>query len=316
MKKALSLVFAIAVLLSLALPAAATGWEIPYVTDEVGVLSRNTVSTVNEANDRLYDKYGTYLVVVFIDYFGAMDPAEYTVSLFNEWGISSDAALLVAAVGEGIGGISLGANIDNRANEKDMADLLDKYFWPDFDKGNYDKAVTKLMSAMETWFTRKFGGSSSGSSSGSTAAWLAGLGIMGVILGFVFRNFIVILVLVLIIALVIRSDRRRYRGYYVSMGMPIPRYYPWYVFQTRHPYHRYRPPAPPRPTQPSRPSGTFRPTNGHSSSFSGRTSRPSRPSSPRPPSSRPSSSCPSSSRGGGSFRGGSGRSGGGFSGRR
>lgn len=314
MKKALSLFFIAMLLLSLTVSAIAMGEEHPYVTDGAGVLSRDTIEKVNEINDRLYERYGTYVVVVFLDYFGSTDPAEYTVGLFNAWGIDDNAALLVAAVREKNGGISLGSAIDNRSNEDDMTELLEDHFWPDFDDGNYDHAVTKLMGAMEDWFEDELGGGSSGSGgSGSSSGWLAGLGILGVFLGFVFRNIIIILVFVVVIAAVIWSDRRRYRGYYRSIGGPIPRYYPWYIFTPSRPYHRYRPPRPARPAppprsaRPSRPPsrpGSFRSSGGHSSSFSGRSSRPS---SSRPPSSRPS---------GGSFRSGGGRSGGGFSGRR
>lgn len=305
MKKILSAIIAVTMLLTLTLTASAleAGEEHPYVTDDARVLSQSTVDAVNEANTRLYDEYGTYLVVVLIDYFGETDPDEYTVGLFNSWGISDEAALLVASVKEKKGGITLGSAIESGSNERDMGEMLDKYFWPDFDDGNYDRAVTRLMGAMEDWLTAQFGGQASGSSDSS--GWLAGLGIFGAILGFIFRNIFIILLFVLIIVLIVRADRRRYRGYYTGVGLPIPRYYPWYIFVRSHPYHRYRPPTPPRQSGPVNFGGFSGPrSSGPRPSSTHRTSS-TRPSAPRP--SHPSGS---------SFRGGGGRSGGGFSGRR
>ncbi len=304
-----------------------------YVTDETASLSRSTVDEVVSINETLEENYNAHIVVVFIDYFGDAYADEYAVSLYNEWSLSPRGMLLCVSPKEGRGGLTVGSEIDDAFTADDMNDYLDKYFWDDFDKGKYDKAVLKLVEKLADWYEDYYGPvnsggavpspgpSQGGGSSGSGSAFLSGLGVIGVVLGFIFRNFIIILVFVLLIVLVILSDRRRYRGYYTSMGMPAPRYRPWYMFSNR-PYRHYRAPRPPRnppPPPPPRPHG-----GGGGYHRDPPPSRSSSRPSPRPPRSGGGHSGGSfggrsgGGRSGGSFGGhsGGGRSGGSFGGRR
>lgn len=311
MKKIICLILALLLPASLALTALALEQDGSfYVTDETGYLSRDTVEQVISVGEELEEKYQGYIAVAFIDYFGDTYADEYTVSLFNSWSLSDNAMLLCVSPKEGRGGMTVGSSLTDVFTEKDINSYLDKYFWKEFDKGNYDKAVTTLVDKLADWYRGYYGPMSSGApqSGGGSASLFAGLGILGVILGFIFRNITVILICVLIIVLIIQSDRRRYRGYYTSMGMPIPRYRPWYVFSSR-PYKRYRAPRPPRDPPPP-PGGGYR------------FDPPSRRPSPRPPSHHSTGGHSTGSfggrSGGGSFGGhsGGGRSGGSFGGRR
>ena len=307
MKKTVSLTLTLLLALCLAVPALAlTQSEDFYVTDETGVLSRETVEHVLEVNyDLEVSCGGAQIVVVFVNYFGDTYADEYAVSLFNDWQLSDRAMLLAVSPREGRGGITVGTALDGRFTSRDMEDYLDRWFWDDFDDGKYDRAVTTLVDKLADWFYDEYDVAPPSQGASSTSGVLAGLGIFGAILGFIFRNLFIILLFVLILVIIIHSDRRRYRGYYTAMGMPIPRYYPWYIFSTL-PYRRWNPPPrdPPGPRGPRGPGGFGgggpRSSGGprRSGSFGGRSGR---------PGSRPS----------GGFRpSGGGRSGGSFGGRR
>lgn len=320
MKKAFSLLLALLLTLCAAFPALALEpSEAFYVTDETGLLSQDTVDEVVRVNETLEANYQAHIVVVFVNYFGDTYADEYAVSLYNQWSLSPRGMLLVVSPREGRGGMTVGTEIDSLFTSDDMNRYLDKYFWDDFDDGKYDRAVTKLVGKLADWYEDTYGKVSGGAvpapeygSSGASGA-VTGVSLLGLALGFVFRNIFVILFFVIVLVIVFGNDRRRYRGYYMSMGMPIPRYYPWYIFSTR-PYRRWRGPPPPppppgggfgggggyRPRPSSRPS--YRPPSGggHSGgSFGGRSGR-------------------GGGFGGGSFGGhsGGGRSGGSFGGRR
>lgn len=299
--------------LCLAVPALAlTQGESFYVTDETGSLSQDTVDEVVRINEALEENYQAHVVVAFVNYFGDVYADEYAVSLFNQWSLSPRGMLLVVSPKEGRGGLTAGTEIADDFTSDDMDRYLDRYFWDDFDKGKYDKAVTTLVGKLSGWYEDYYGPVSGGGQAqtgGSSASGvLAGLGFLGVILGFILRNIFIILIFAAIIVLIVLADRRRYRGYYMSIGMPVPRYYPWYMFTAR-PYRAYRRPRPTPPPPPPRGGGYRPPTRP--------ASRPSRPS-------RPSGGGHSGGgfggRGGssGGFGGhsGGGRSGGGFGGRR
>lgn len=281
LKKALSLALLLILCLCLAVPALAlTQGDSFYVTDETGSLSQDTVDQVVRINGELEENYEAHIVVAFVDYFGDRYADEYAVSLFNEWSLSPRGMLLVVSPKEGRGGMTVGSEITDVFTSDDMNSYLDRYFWDDFDKGKYDKAVTRLVEKLSDWYEDYYGPVSGGSQAapgGSSASGaLAGLGILGVILGFILRNIFVILLFVVILVLIVLADRRRYRSYYMSIGMPIPRYYPWYMFTSR-PYRAYRRPRPPRPPAPPR-GGGYRPPTRPASRPAPRPSRPSRPS--------------------------------------
>ncbi len=293
MKKTVSLLLTLLLALGLAVPALAlTQSEDFYVTDETGSLSQETVEHVLEVNDDLEESCGgAQIVVVFVNWFGDIGADEYAVGLFNDWQLSDRAMLLAVSPKEGRGGITVGMALDGRFTPGDSNSYLDRYFWDDFDDGKYDRAVTNLVDELADWFYDEYDVAPPSQGASSSSGVLAGLGIFGTVLGFLFRNLFIILIFAAIIAVVILADRRRYRGYYTSLGMPIPRYYPWYMFTSR-PYRRYNPPPRPRPGpgpgphgptptshRPSRPSAPAR-RSGSAGSFGGRSSAPSRPSRP------------------------------------
>jgi uncharacterized protein len=73
---------------------------------------------------------------------------EYALQLFNDWGVGdaekNNGMLLLLATMEGKAWLTQGAGIKNDFTDTYINELLDEYFWKDFDKGNFDAAVNKL----------------------------------------------------------------------------------------------------------------------------------------------------------------------------
>lgn len=305
-----------------------------YVTDLTNSLSQETVDEIISLNIALENQCGgAQFVVVFVDYFGSTYADEYAVKLFNDWQISSNGMLLVVSPYEGRGGITVGENIESAFPDSTKNSYLNRYFWDDFDAGKYDKAVTKLAEKIGDWYEKQYGvtlssdtssGTTGTASSGSTGSSLstlgAGAGLIALIVGFVSRNFFLIVFAVIVLWIIISNDRQRYIAYYRFMRLPMPPYRPWFLFYG--PHRNWRGPGGPggpgsggggRRTYYRSPGSFYRGSGSRPGSggfggfggfgggsggggFGGRSG--------------------GSFGGGGSFHGGGGRSGGGFGGRR
>lgn len=305
MKKKIFTLF-ITVLLLLTLSSGALALDTSanfYVNDQTGVLSSDVIEAVVNTNIELQNQCGGQIVIVFIDYFGSTYADEYAVSLFNEWQISGNGMLLVVSPYEKRGGITVGSEIEPIFPDSTKNDYLNKYFWDYFDAGKYDKAVNSLMKQLVKWYNKQYGinVSYSGSSSGFSGGFSIG-NIFIWILAFILNNLYLIIIILVLLAM-IRADRRRYRLYYMGLGLPVPRYYPWFLFFG--PHH-----GPRGPRGPGGPGGGPRGGSGggfggfggggfggsSGGGFGGRSG--------------------GGGFGGGSFGGGGGHSGGGFGGRR
>lgn len=174
-KKAVSLFFVL--LLALALPlqslALVSQSESFYVCDDAGVLSPETEQSILSLNARLESQCrGAQLVVVSVEYTDGLHADEYAYSLMNDWGVGdgteNNGMLLLFATRENKGWLAVGAGI---VSSFDADDALDRYFWNDYDRGNYDEAVRKLSSALGSWYEKYYGVSQSVSQPASGTAY-------------------------------------------------------------------------------------------------------------------------------------------------
>ena len=263
MKKTLSAIIAVTMLLTLTLTASALeageGADF-YVYDETGLLSDATKAEIYDLNGRLEDQYGAQLVIVFLNYFGSTDPDELAVSLFNDWGVSDRGMMMVVSVKEQTGSMTVGDEITSRFTASDTDTYFEKYFVDDFYDGKYDNAVINMATQLALWYDGEYGGSTAEAPPAYTEPDDTAPGFFSTVFGFIMRNIVVILLVCAVI----------------------------FIIVPRHPYRRYRPPAPPRPAPPR--NGGFGGFGGFGPGPSSSRPSSSRPSSPRPSSSRPSSS--------------------------
>lgn len=163
-KRFLSLISAFVLLLALAVPAHAVVSQSSgfYCADYANVLSADTEQMIIDYNGALEQQCrGAQLVVVTVDYLDGMYCDEYAYQLFNDWGVGSgqynNGMLLLLAVEESKAWLAYGLGLNSEISSDDVNNLMEKYFWDDFDAGEYDKAVTKLFKALLKWYDDLYG---------------------------------------------------------------------------------------------------------------------------------------------------------------
>lgn len=285
-----------------------------YVADYADVLSNSTKNEIIQANAGLERRCsGAQIVVVTVPDMDGMYSDEYAVQVMNEWGVGdateNNGMVLAFATDENKGWLATGAGIGSAFTDAMAEEYLDDYFWDYYDAGDYDEAVSELFSELVSWYNEEYNVS---------APQTPGIGNIepapepeymeppvqhepvGLRIYQTVRLILTIVVLVLIIfAVILTSSRRRYRAYYIHMGMPIPPFHFWHMWCGPHrhwhdPHHHHWRHGPRGPRGPHGP--------GPGGPHHGPGPRPG--SGPRPGGSRPGGF-------GGSGRGGMGHGGGG-----
>lgn len=132
-----------------------------YAADYANVLSNATEEMIINYNGALETQcQGAQIVVVTVDYLDGMYSDEYAYQLFNDWGVGSseynNGMLLLLATQENKAWLAYGMGLNSLIDGDDVDKLLEDYFWKDFDRGNYDKAVTQLFEALLEWYDDKY----------------------------------------------------------------------------------------------------------------------------------------------------------------
>lgn len=176
-KRFLSLISAFVLLLALAVPAHAVVSQSSgfYCADYANVLSADTEQMIIDYNGALEQQCrGAQLVVVTVDYLDGMYCDEYAYQLFNDCGVGSgqynNGMLLLLAVEESKAWLAYGLGLNSEISSDDVDNLMEKYFWDDFDAGEYDKAVTKLFKALLKWYDDLYGSNVSNAAKTSSSS--------------------------------------------------------------------------------------------------------------------------------------------------
>ena len=293
-KKLLVLALALTLLVTsahAAIPARPT--DSTTVGDFAGVLSASTIQSIEQSNAALFDVTGGEFAIVSVQFMDGMDGERYALQLFNDWGIGSDernnGALLVFATADYTADgylkawLTTGSGIDKALTPARVNQLLENYFYDDFDAGNYDAAVLALYGQVYSWYESHYAADFTAAQHSGAAPQAGGNFApapqpqQGS--SFDLGNLIFFLVLLLVVISLLDSRRyRRYRRRYMGPGLPTAPYMYRPLFWGRsytrtyyhhHPYHRPHGGffgGPPRPGN-RPPSG-----GGGFGSFSGRPS--------------------------------------------
>lgn len=273
------------------------GYNGYYVRDLAGVLSDNTINTIEKDNQRREDDQAHVYVAVYQSADG-WDLRDAAIDLANQASLTQNDIMLLLSIAEESYYAVKGDSLSEYLSDDALGEALDDYLESDFDKGNYDRGVSRVVERLLS-LTRNYresnrgGVVAGGNTGGGTTYYNNGGSSFGEVIGMLF-------VFAIIIILVVSIGRRgRYRGMY---GVPYNPYSPWRrryygpsgywgpiwpMFWRR----SYRPPAPPPPRGAHMPGGGPVGSGPAPNQGAGR----------KPPS-------------GGGFGGGSGRSGGGFGG--
>lgn len=160
MKKFLSLAIAFALaaaMLCIGAQAVVDKSDSFYVADYSNVLTPELEQLIIDYNGALEQQCsGAQFVVVTVNYLDGMYSDEYAMQLFNDWEVGSakenNGVLLLLAVQENKAWMTTGYGISKSLNESKINLLFNEYFWDDFDSGDYNSAVEKMMYAVLEWF--------------------------------------------------------------------------------------------------------------------------------------------------------------------
>ena len=146
-----------------------------YAADYANVLSSSTEQMIIDYNGALEQQcQGAQIVVVTVDYLDGMTSDAYAYQLFNSWGVGSseynNGMLLLLAVQENKAWLAYGLGLNSLLSSQSVDSMLNEYFWSDFDKGNYDSAVTKLFNALLNWYDDEYNSSVANAGTVQTAA--------------------------------------------------------------------------------------------------------------------------------------------------
>jgi uncharacterized membrane protein YgcG len=254
-----------------------------YVADYAGVFSKELKEKIIDSNIELEEPCdGAQIVVVTVEYLDGMYSDEYAMQLFNEWGVGSAEAnngmLLLLATKENKAWLTVGAGISGAFPDSKVEDYFNRYFWDDFDAGDYEAATSNMLEALFSWYADYYnvfddGGGAQQPNGGYNGGYSGGYyePVPTRVSTFTVIWFLLLLFIIFIVIIsAISSDRRRYRAYYTHLGRPMPRYYPWFIFMPRRPYRTWwygpggpgRRPPPPPPRGPRGPGGPSRPSGG------------------------------------------------------
>ena len=177
-KQALSLLLVLVLCLSLAPGAYAlvAPSDNFYVADYADVLSDSTEQMLIQYNGALESQCrGAQIVVVTVHYLDGMKSDTYAYQLFNDWGVGSaeenNGMLLLLATEENKAWLSYGLGLSESLDGDRVDTLLDRYFWTDFDKGNYDSAVRKLFAALLSVYDEVYGSQVASAGGGSSTRY-------------------------------------------------------------------------------------------------------------------------------------------------
>lgn len=175
MKKLFTFILALLLMLSLGVSAYAVVEQSDsfYVADYANVLKASTKQRICDYNGALEQQCsGAQIVVVTVDYLDGMYCDDYAYELFNTWGVGSaqynNGMLLLLAVQENKAWLAYGLGLNSVLSSDKVDNMLEKYFWQDFDDGKYDDAVNSLFDALLSWYDNNYGSAveQAGSSSG------------------------------------------------------------------------------------------------------------------------------------------------------
>ena len=130
------------------IPPAAAG---SFVWDDAGVLSKQTVRTLDERNQRLWDRHGVTVGVVTCNY-NRNDLYEYAVKMFEEMGLGRYDMLVVLDIRGENYWLYTGNDVAWDFSDEDCTNYACDYMENWFARGNYDDAVLDLTEALEIWY--------------------------------------------------------------------------------------------------------------------------------------------------------------------
>ena len=186
-----------------------------WVCDAANVLSDETEQTVRTSNAEFDQNYSAYVAVATVDNLKGWDADSYAEKLFNQWELQGNDFMLLLDIGGQQSYLYHGSNY----SDFDYASYLNTYVNQNFFAGDYDSAVTSLLSGMETYFAQGTPSTSYQTYDNSGAWDVPEAEPQANRSGGMAQVVFVIIVLAIIIYLILSAlERNRYRTWYHRYG--------------------------------------------------------------------------------------------------
>ena len=137
------------------LPGAPNG-AASFVWDDAGVLSSETVRTLDQRNERLWKQYGVSIGVVTCNY-GRDDLDQYAMKRAEEMGLGGYDMIVALDISGDNYWLIQGNDLRRDFTDADCTDYANEYLEYWFARGNYGDAVLSLTEALEAWYGSYFG---------------------------------------------------------------------------------------------------------------------------------------------------------------
>lgn len=128
-------------------PAAASS----YVWDNARVLSSQTVRTLDQRNQRLWDRYQVAVGVVTCSY-GRDDLYDYALQCAEDMGLGGCDMIVVLDISGDNYWLLQGNDLRRDFTDQDCTDYAYDYMEDYFARGMYDDAVLDLTEMLEAWY--------------------------------------------------------------------------------------------------------------------------------------------------------------------
>jgi len=122
-----------------------------YLWDNAQVLSHKTVRTLDQRNERLWDRYQVSIGVVTCNY-GRDDLGDYALQVAGDMGLGGCDMIVALDISGDNYWLVQGNDLRRDFTDEDCSDYAYEYMERDFARGNYDDALLDLTEALEEWY--------------------------------------------------------------------------------------------------------------------------------------------------------------------
>lgn len=129
-----------------------------YVNDFADVIDKKVEEEIIEYGNQLYEKNGTQVVLVTVDFTNGVSLEDYAYKLFNKWGIGSkeknNGLLILLSIGDDDYWAMQGEGLEDSLTSGKISGILNEYLEPDFAAKDYSAGTEKVYGA----FIQELGG--------------------------------------------------------------------------------------------------------------------------------------------------------------
>ncbi len=114
-----------------------------YVSDYAEIVDPKTELAVGLLAGALEDKYGSKLVILTVETTSPLGLADYSSTVFREWGLSPDDLLFLIAVQDGKVRLEPGARLSHSLTDAKLQEIMEQEIMPQFRAGNFSQGVLR-----------------------------------------------------------------------------------------------------------------------------------------------------------------------------